>query len=150
MKINSPRTISYFIAAAALWGTGCEMPGPAQPRTAAQSEELLSAAHILIMYAGSERAPADVTRTREEALTRAQEVAEKAKAEGADFAALAREYSDGPSAPAGGDLGPFSPDQMVPAFSAAVQELAVGEVSDPVETQFGFHIILRQPVAASD
>lgn len=106
----------------------------------------LNAAHILIQYAGSLRAGDDVTRTKEEALTLATEIAAKAKAEDADFAALAAEYSDGPSGPAGGDLGNFEPSQMVKAFSAATLKMKIGEVSDPVESQFGYHIILRKPL----
>ena len=107
---------------------------------------MLNAAHILISHNDSERPRPSVVRTREEALELAQEVAKKAQAEGADFAALAAEYSDGPSAPKGGNLGNFLPSQMVPAFSGAVMRLAIGEVSDPAETKFGIHIILRKEV----
>ncbi|MHC4176441.1 MAG: peptidylprolyl isomerase [Planctomycetota bacterium] len=106
----------------------------------------LSAAHILIMYKGSERASAEITRSKEEALALAQEIAKKAKAEGADFAALAKEYSDGPSGPRGGSVGNFKPDEMVEPFSQATMKLAIGEVSDPVETPFGYHIIRRQEI----
>ncbi|MCV3270057.1 peptidylprolyl isomerase [Roseobacter sinensis] len=60
---------------------------------------------------------------------------------GADFAATAREKSIGPSGPNGGELGWFSSGMMVPAFEAATIALGVGEVSDPVQTQFGWHII---------
>ena len=61
--------------------------------------------------------------------------------EGADFAELAKEKSTGPSGPAGGTLGWFGPGMMVPAFETAVAELEVGAVSEPVETQFGWHVI---------
>ncbi|MEM9639036.1 MAG: peptidylprolyl isomerase [Pseudomonadota bacterium] len=60
---------------------------------------------------------------------------------GADFAATAREKSTGPSGPNGGELGWFGSGMMVPAFEAATIALGVGEVSDPVQTQFGWHII---------
>lgn len=60
---------------------------------------------------------------------------------GADFGDLAREHSTGPSGPNGGDLGWFGMGVMVPPFEAAVKEMAVGQVSTPVETQFGWHII---------
>lgn len=60
---------------------------------------------------------------------------------GADFAATARDKSIGPSGPNGGDLGWFSSGMMVPSFEAATIALGVGEVSDPVETQFGWHVI---------
>ena len=61
---------------------------------------------------------------------------------GADFAELARARSTGPSATTGGDLGYFGPGQMVPAFDAAARALDVGAFStEPVQTQFGFHVI---------
>ncbi len=64
---------------------------------------------------------------------------------GADFEELAREKSTGPSGPTGGDLGWFSPDQMVPPFSNAVAAMEDGEyTSEPVQTQFGWHVILRE------
>ena len=61
---------------------------------------------------------------------------------GADFAATAREKSTGPSGPNGGQLGWFGTGAMVPNFEAAVIALEVGEVSDPVQTQFGWHVIV--------
>ncbi|MFO7920516.1 MAG: peptidylprolyl isomerase [Nioella sp.] len=61
---------------------------------------------------------------------------------GADFAALAREHSTGPSGPNGGQLGWFNAGMMVPSFEEAVFDLEVGEVSGPVETQFGWHVII--------
>ncbi len=60
---------------------------------------------------------------------------------GADFATVARERSTGPSGPNGGALGWFGKGDMVPPFEAAVLTLAVGEVSTPVETQFGWHVV---------
>ena len=64
---------------------------------------------------------------------------------GADFEELAREKSTGPSAPNGGDLGWFSPNQMVAPFSQAVQAMEDGAYSsEPVQTQFGWHVILRE------
>lgn len=65
--------------------------------------------------------------------------------DGADFSAVAMEKSTGPSGPNGGDLGWFSPDQMVPPFSAAVAELEDGSYTTaPVQTDFGWHVILRE------
>ncbi|MFY1706983.1 peptidylprolyl isomerase [Tritonibacter scottomollicae] len=61
--------------------------------------------------------------------------------EGADFAALAKESSTGPSGPNGGALGWFTNGQMVPEFEEAVMDLRAGGVSEPVETQFGWHVI---------
>jgi peptidyl-prolyl cis-trans isomerase C len=60
---------------------------------------------------------------------------------GADFAALARERSTGPSGPNGGSLGWFGLGAMVPAFEEAVVALEPGQVSGPVQTQFGWHVI---------
>ncbi len=60
---------------------------------------------------------------------------------GADFAELAREKSTGPSGPGGGSLGWFGKGMMVPTFEAAVIGMAPGAVSDPVKTQFGWHLI---------
>ncbi|WOI55984.1 peptidylprolyl isomerase [Palleronia sp. LCG004] len=60
---------------------------------------------------------------------------------GADFAELARANSTGPSGPSGGELGWFGPGQMVPAFDQAVQDMSVGDLAGPVQTEFGWHVI---------
>ncbi|MGK7389368.1 MAG: peptidylprolyl isomerase [Candidatus Cyclobacteriaceae bacterium M2_1C_046] len=60
---------------------------------------------------------------------------------GEDFGQLAKEYSEGPSAPYGGDLGWASRGMMVPSYEAVAFKLQPGEVSMPVETEFGLHII---------
>ena len=70
---------------------------------------------------------------------------------GADFAELAKEKSTGPSGPTGGDLGWFSPEQMVRPFSDAVAALENGaHTSEPVQTQFGWHVILREDSRTSE
>ena len=63
--------------------------------------------------------------------------------DGADFADMAREHSDCPSSRSGGDLGIFGPGAMVPEFDKAAFELDVEEVSGPVVTDFGVHLIKR-------
>ena len=70
---------------------------------------------------------------------------------GGDFQELAKTNSTGPSGPNGGDLGWFSPNQMVEAFSIAVAELEDGSYTkEPVQTQFGWHVILREESRASE
>ena len=60
---------------------------------------------------------------------------------GADFAELAKEYSQCPSSRRGGDLGSFGPGQMVPEFDRVCFNEAVGVVHGPVKTQFGYHLV---------
>src|SRR6185369_4104791 len=60
---------------------------------------------------------------------------------GADFADLAKKKSKDPGASDGGDLGFFTKDQMVPEFSAVAFTLEPGKISDPVKSQFGWHVI---------
>ena len=63
--------------------------------------------------------------------------------EGADFATLARQNSSCPSGQNGGDLGTFGPGMMVKPFEDAAMNTAIGSVSDPVQTQFGWHLVKR-------
>lgn len=90
---------------------------------AGEPTEEFNASHILV-------------ETEEEAATIIEEIAA-----GALFEDVARVKSTGPSGPNGGNLGWFGPGMMVPEFQAAVEELEVGEVSAPVQTQFGWHVI---------
>ena len=62
---------------------------------------------------------------------------------GADFSELAKEYSECNSSEQGGDLGRFLSGQMVPEFERALSKLAEDEVSGPIKTKFGYHIIQR-------
>jgi len=105
-----------------------------------------AASHILIQYKGADRADAAMVRTMEEAKKLAEEVLAKARAAGADFAALAKENSEGPSGPKGGSLGIFGPGQMIPAFEQALETMKPGDVKGPVETPFGFHVIRRDKI----
>jgi peptidyl-prolyl cis-trans isomerase D len=100
-----------------------------------EQPEEVRARHILIRLAPG-ASPAD----RDAAHKRAEEILQKAKA-GADFAELAKQNSDDVTAADGGDLGFFARGKMTPAFEAAAFALSPGQISDVVETPFGFHII---------
>jgi peptidyl-prolyl cis-trans isomerase C len=95
----------------------------------------IKASHILIKV----DAKADEAK-KAEARKKIEEVQQKLK-DGGDFAVLAKEYSEGPSSTKGGDLGYFRRGQMVPPFEEAAQALKPNEVSDVVETRFGYHLI---------
>jgi len=92
--------------------------------------------HILI------KADKDDSQSKKnEAHKKIEEILENVKKEGADFAELAKEHSQGPSAKVGGDLGFFTQGEMVKEFEDVAFKLRVGEISDVVETKFGYHII---------
>lgn len=113
--------------------------------------EQMTASHILLAYKSATAAGEGVTRTKEEALALAEDI-KKQLSEGADFAALAKKYSDDGSGAKGGSLGTFARGAMVAPFEAAAFALAQGAISDPVETQFGYHLIRsdRAPVRTGD
>ncbi len=97
-----------------------------------QTPGQVRASHILLRVEGD---------NDEEVEARAAELVAEARA-GADFAALAREHSeDETNAGNGGDLGPFGRGRMVPEFENAAFALAAGEISDPVRSPFGYHVI---------
>lgn len=100
----------------------------------------VKASHILITYEGAERGNPEIKRTKEEAEEKANELLKEALKEGTVFAELARDNSDGPSAPQGGDLGYFQEGVMTPKFNDFAFGNAVGHVG-LVETEFGFHIV---------
>ena len=106
-----------------------------------QGSERVAASHILI---------STQERSETEAEEIINEVAERLDA-GEEFAELAQEYSDDPSAQQGGDLGEFGPGEMVPEFEAAAFALEEGEISDPVRSDFGYHLIqLNQKLELSE
>lgn len=114
-----------------------------QTPPAPEPADQIEAAHILVSYQGATRAKPTVTRTREEARLLAAALAARAHEPGADFAELAKDASDGPSGVEGGALPRFGRQQMVKPFSDAAFALRPGQISDVVETNFGFHIIKR-------
>ena len=139
-----PRATSLLVLAAA---TVCavaaraEPPAPAAPRPV----EELSARHILVTHAGSD---ARATRTKAEAQARAAEARAELVKPGADFAAVSHKYSDDVAADRrGGFLDIFSPETMDGEITAAVRSLKEGEISQPIETKLGFHVLQRLAIA---
>ena len=98
-------------------------------------DERVAARHILLMV-DEEAGEEEVNEVRE----KLEQIKEKID-KGEDFAELAREYSDDPAAEQGGDLGSFGRGQMVTEFEEAAFALNPGEVSQPVKTRFGWHLI---------
>ncbi|HEX6829629.1 MAG TPA: peptidylprolyl isomerase, partial [Burkholderiales bacterium] len=97
--------------------------------------EQARARHVLIrVHPGADAAQ------RQAARARIEEVLAKAR-KGGDFAELARKYSEDSSASLGGDLGLFPRGRMVAPFDEAVFSLKAGQVSDVVETEYGYHVI---------
>ena len=105
-----------------------------------QIPEKRAAKHILF-----KASPEDSAEVHQAQKLKAADILEQAKG-GEDFSALAKQYSEGPSGPNGGDLGLFSRGQMVKPFEDAVFSLQVGEISDVVQTDFGYHIILLEEI----
>jgi parvulin-like peptidyl-prolyl isomerase len=105
--------------------------------------ERVQASHILIAHTDGEVAPRQ-KRNIYEAKQLAIQVQRKAAAPGADFAALAKQYSDDPdTADKGGDVGTFARGTQIARFEQIAFGLKLGEVSDVVETPLGFHVIKR-------
>ncbi|HWV37402.1 MAG TPA: peptidylprolyl isomerase [Vulgatibacter sp.] len=100
-----------------------------------KGEEEVHASHILVMVGEGADAAAV-----EEARARAAALADRAR-EGADFTALAADHSDGPSKASGGDLGWFRRGEMVRELEQTAFAMQAGEISDPVRTRFGWHVI---------
>lgn len=113
-----------------------------QEMAQAENQEERHAAHILIEV--------NEDRSEQDALAKARELREQLQA-GADFAALAKEHSDDlGSAQEGGDLGYVTPGILVPEFDAVLFEMKQGTVSEPVRTEYGYHLIQLQDVRQKD
>lgn len=105
--------------------------------------EQVKAKHILIRFKGSQvpLKPNEKDLTEEEALAKAQDIHKKL-ADGGDFAAIAKQESDDTgTAASGGVLPPFGKGQMVKEFEDAVYSQPIGQISEPVKTKYGYHII---------
>lgn len=112
-------------------------PRPDEPST-------VSVKHVLVKYAGSKRAAATVSRSREDACLRAEEARSKLEG-GSSFAQVVAMYSEEPGAASReGSIGAVQrSSHLAVPFADAAFELKPGEVSHVVETDFGFHVILR-------
>ncbi len=115
-------------------------------KTRYQIKDRLKASHILIKPApikatGENDIEKAKTKADKDALEKAKNILKLAKKPGADFTALAHEYSQGPSRSKGGDLGLFSRGRMVKPFEDVAFAAKVGEVVGPVKTKFGYHVI---------
>lgn len=140
---SSPGTSKAPPLAAASPAAAClTLAGTARERKAGEPEKI-SVKHVLVKYAGAKNAVASVTRTREEACLRALQARDAVRG-GADFDLVVKDYSDEAGAVSrGGSLGAVERKTLVPAFADAAFELASGELSDVVESPFGFHVIFR-------
>lgn len=121
-------------------------PAPVAPvtvRVPSTTTKRLAARHILVAWQGAVGALPNVSRSRDEAKARIDEVIAKLNS-GADFGDMAKAYSDDATGPRGGELGGFDAGTMVAPFEDAVRALKPGETSGIVETPFGFHVIQRE------
>lgn len=126
-------------------GDGPRPPGSEANAPAVEAPlTVVGAAHILVAYKGALGAAKTVSRTKADAKKRAEEAREKLVAHQGTFEELVSKYSDDDlSKPAGGKIGNFERNVFPPAFSDAAFSLAVGGVSEVVETARGFHVITR-------
>jgi parvulin-like peptidyl-prolyl isomerase len=105
-----------------------------------------SGSHILIQWKGCRNAPSALERTRDEALTLAQRLLERAQSPGADFADLARRQSEAPDRAQGGSLGIFTKGEILGPLEKAIKSSQPGQVTGPIETELGWHIARREPI----
>jgi len=107
-----------------------------------ESGKEVNARHLLIQWNGSKQASTGTDRTKEQALALAQEIKQEATPE--NFAEKVKEYSEEPGAESsGGDLGWFAKGVMVEPFEEKVFDQEVGTISEPVLTDFGYHLIYK-------
>ncbi|EEB19619.1 peptidyl-prolyl cis-trans isomerase NIMA-interacting, putative [Pediculus humanus corporis] len=119
---------------------------PAEPQSGVGPEQV-QCSHLLVKHENSRRPSSwreeKITRSKSEALELLKSYREQIVSGAASFAELAQQYSDCSSAKRGGDLGPFGKGAMQKPFEQVAFALKVGELSEPVDTDSGVHIILR-------
>lgn len=116
---------------------------PPQPQPPQPQGERVHVAHLLVMHTGSQMRPPTVTRSLDEARTLANQLLRRIRG-GEDLVTLARQFSDEPGhEQKGGDLGFITRGMTVAPFDAASFALRPGQISEVVQTDFGFHIIKR-------
>lgn len=104
--------------------------------------DAVKVSHILVEHRDARNPKSGITRSRGEACLRALE-AQKKLAQGADFSKLVSEYSDSPGVSGDGSMGEVRRSDLEPKFADAAFQLERGQMSDVVETAFGFHVIVR-------
>lgn len=120
-------------------------------RAAALPDEPLSARQLVVAYTGATRAPAALARSKEEARARAEELLSRARRDPASFEALIKAESDGWDRDRAGAMGTWKMNgkRYPAAFDRAISALKEGELSGPVESEFGVHVFQRLAVQAS-
>jgi parvulin-like peptidyl-prolyl isomerase len=144
--VSDRKALEGLSAAPAAPTPGTGTAAPTQPANAvappSAPTERVSTAHILLAYEGARRSRA--TRSKDEARKLAEQLRDRAR-KGEDFATLARTHSDdATSKPRGGSIGPTERSALVPPYANAAFALKPSEISDVVETEFGFHVIKRE------
>lgn len=120
----------------------CLAAATAKREARADEPPRIGVKHVLVRHAGAERAEG-TTRTREEACLRAMEARDKIRG-GADFGEVVAAYSEEAGAASrGGSLGTIERADVLPPFADAAFELDIHQLSDVVETRYGFHVIFR-------
>jgi len=123
------------------------LPALAENSPVAATDREAAASHILIMYTGSRGAGPQITRSRSEADDAARRVHLLLRTDRASFEELARKYSDDEhTRDRDGYIGIFQRGEMTLAFDRVVFGLEVGQISGVLETEYGFHVIRREPV----
>merc|ERR1711899_160441 len=120
---------------------------PTEPAKPASEDDKVQASHLLVKHRDSRRPSSwrqdNITISKEEALSILKGYRAKIVSGEATFEELASQFSDCSSAKRGGDLGPFGRGQMQKPFEDATYSLKVGDLSEPVFSDSGVHIILR-------